>query len=212
MQPRLNMKLRIARFISRVTVAIRVRLAVHIDHFLLRRVLLARAPDLVIQEGGNVYMNRWWIIPRNRFFNVYLHDFKRSDDARALHDHPWLFNATYVLCGGYLEHTIDRGGIERVRDVNTGQVRLRFGAAPHRIELRHVQSATTLFITGPVMRPWGFTARRPGGFGTRTGPRTMDATDRAQRRSIGRERASCCRLLDARLRLRRERRLHARAP
>ena len=44
-------------------------------------------------------------------FNLYLHEFSRSDDDRALHDHPWLFNLSVLLSGTYVEHTIDAGGI-----------------------------------------------------------------------------------------------------
>ena len=50
-----------------------------------------RAPDFVIGGSDNPYLLRWFLIPRNPVFNVYLHKFMRSDDDRALHTHPWLF-------------------------------------------------------------------------------------------------------------------------
>lgn len=62
-----------------------------------------RPPDFVIGSETNPYLLRWWILPRNKFFNIYLHMFMRSDDDRALHDHPW-WNASFVLDGGYVEH------------------------------------------------------------------------------------------------------------
>jgi hypothetical protein len=68
-----------------------------------------RQPDFVIGGPAAPYLRRHWLIPRNRFFNIYVHEFLRSDDDRALHDHPWLFNACW-----------------------------------------------TVFITGPVVRTWGF--------------------------------------------------------
>ena len=34
-----------------------------------------RKPDFVIGGHDDPYMLRWWIIPRNRFFNIYLHKF-----------------------------------------------------------------------------------------------------------------------------------------
>ena len=49
-----------------------------------------RPADFVIGGAERPYLRRWWVIPRNRLFNVYLHQFLRSDDDRALHDHPWL--------------------------------------------------------------------------------------------------------------------------
>jgi hypothetical protein len=54
-----------------------------------KKIAGSRPPDFVI-GGDSPYMLRWWIIPRNKFFNIYLHRFLRSDDDRALHDHPWV--------------------------------------------------------------------------------------------------------------------------
>lgn len=60
-------------------------------------------PSVVIGDEGRDYLRRWHIIPRNRWFNIYLHQFLRSDDDRALHDHPWL-NCSILLLGNYIEH------------------------------------------------------------------------------------------------------------
>ncbi len=65
----------------------------------------SRPPDFIIGGKNDPYVRRWWIIPRNRFFNIYLHQFLHSDDDRALHDHPWV-NFSYLLRGGYLEHSM----------------------------------------------------------------------------------------------------------
>lgn len=70
-----------------------------------------RPPDFVIGGHERPYLLRWWVIPRNPVFNIYLHQFRRSDDDRALHDHPWLFNASWLLSGEYVEHTIKAGGL-----------------------------------------------------------------------------------------------------
>lgn len=131
------------------------RLITPLFAWLHRRTAQRRGPDVVIGEPDNVYLRRWWVIPRNRVFNLYLHEFSRSDDDRALHDHPWLFNLSVLLSGTYVEHTIDAGGIHRERTLRMGQSRFRFGGAPHRIELRD-GPVWTLFITGPVVRHWGF--------------------------------------------------------
>jgi hypothetical protein len=120
-----------------------------------------RKPDAVIGGGVRPYMLRWWLIPRNRFFNVYLHLFLRSDDDRALHDHPWL-NVSLLLRGAYLEHTIAEGGIEHRRELQAGDFRVRLsGRIAHRIEI-HKGPCWTLFITGPVYREWGFHCPREG--------------------------------------------------
>lgn len=115
----------------------------------------SRPPDFIIGGVLNPYLRRWWLIPRNRWFNIYLHHFCRSDDDRALHDHPWA-NCSVLLAGEYTEHTIDAGGIHRRQVLHAGNVRLRLtGKIAHRIEL-HKGACWTLFITGPRYREWGF--------------------------------------------------------
>ncbi|AYO86096.1 hypothetical protein EBB05_15970 [Methylobacterium brachiatum] len=106
--------------------------------------------------GGEAdpYMRRWWVIPRNRWFNVYLHHFMRSDDDRALHDHPW-WNVSFLLQGQYAEHTISAGGINVFTTRKAGEVKARWATHAHRIELTH-GPCWTLFITGPRLRTWGF--------------------------------------------------------
>lgn len=121
--------------------------------------LIARAvkqrPDVVIGEGNHPYLRRWWLIPRNPIFNVYLHQFLRSDDDRALHDHPWI-NCSILLRGMYLEHTIEAGGINRRTVLLEGDWRIRLsGKLAHRVELVD-GPCWTLFITGPRYRSWGF--------------------------------------------------------
>lgn len=113
-----------------------------------------RPPDVVIGEAQSPYMHRWWLIPRNRFFNIYLHHFLRSDDDRALHDHPW-WNLSILLDGRYVEHTIAAGGVNVRTERRAGEVKLRGARAAHRIELVD-GPCWTLFITGPRIREWGF--------------------------------------------------------
>lgn len=118
----------------------------------------ARRPDFVIGGLDDPYLRRHWLLPRNKVFNVYVHEFLRSDDDRALHDHPWLFNCSILLEGMYWEHT-SRG----TRLHGTGDWKFRWGAAAHRIELLRPLGnfgkpihCWTLFITGPRCRQWGF--------------------------------------------------------
>lgn len=116
--------------------------------------LTARQPDFVI-GGREPYLMRWWVIPRNRFFNVYLHLFLRDDDDRAHHDHPWV-NASVLLQGRYFEHKIRAGGVHVARLRQAGSVVLRLPTAAHRITLINGAPCWSLFLTGPVMREWGF--------------------------------------------------------
>jgi hypothetical protein len=52
---------------------------------------------------GDPYLTRWFII-RTRLIGIFLHRFHRSDEDRALHDHPWTF-ISIILWRGYWEHT-----------------------------------------------------------------------------------------------------------
>ena len=119
-----------------------------------RAIMNRRWPDQVIGGPDDPYLLRWYLIPRNPVFNVYLHQFLRSDDDRALHDHPWA-NLSVLLDGEYTEHTIAAGGIQHRTVRKAGQLALRGPRAAHRIEL-HAGPCATLFITGPRVRPWYF--------------------------------------------------------
>lgn len=113
-----------------------------------------RSPDFVIGGNEDPYLLRWWLIPRNPVFNIYLHLFLRSDDDRALHDHPWA-NCSILLEGQYREHTT-----EGFKDFKAGDWKFRrSGKMAHRIELTH-GSCWTVFITGPRLREWGFLCPR----------------------------------------------------
>ena len=137
-----------------------------------------REPDFIIGGKESPYLRRHWLLPRNRFFNVYVHQFLRSDDDRALHDHPWLFNASWLIEGEYLEHTIAEGGVQCLAYRQAGDFKFRWGPAPHRVELlgkvepvedgraltwrSHPVPCWTVFFTGPVVRNWGFHCPRAG--------------------------------------------------
>lgn len=156
--------------------------------FLIRRLtpLSEREPDEVIGPGtrsrktkGHVdvpkaFLIRWFVVPKNRWVNVYLHKFIRDDEDRALHDHPW-YNASLLLRNSYIEHTIDAGGVHRRQVYKSGELKLRPPWAAHRVELPkgvvevtltgrpilHAQPISvpswSLFITGPKQKgPWGF--------------------------------------------------------
>lgn len=131
---------------------------------------LDRKPDLIVgPKGGPDYLHRWWVIPRNPFFNVYLHRFMHSDDDRALHDHPW-FSLSFGLTGLYTEvlpvkQSQAAGwdympqGLRRVIRV-PGRFVWRSPWMRHRLEVSPLLGeAWTLFITGPVVREWGFHCR-----------------------------------------------------
>ena len=112
-----------------------------------------RAPDVVINPGDSPYLSRWRLTPRNPVFNIYLHQLGAGDDDKGLHSHPWMFHASVVLRGGYLEHLPDGCTSLRIE----GNAFWRWGSAWHRVELLKAQASNTnscwtLFITGPQVR------------------------------------------------------------
>lgn len=145
----------------------------------LRRLLSGR-PHQVIGGPDRPYMLRWYVIPRNPLINVYVHKFCRSDDDRALHDHPWWF-VSLILKGGYTEVTeagrTPRSGLWGGRYWRWDrQIAFRPATFRHRVELwpvvehgdpflarrdRRELPCWTLIVTGRRLRTWGFWCRQP---------------------------------------------------
>jgi hypothetical protein len=129
--------------------------------------LLCGRPHFVIGSADDPYLLRWYLVPRNRHVNIYLHKFLRSDDDRALHDHPWWF-ASVILHGGYSEITASHDGTLKqqlrqapsVRGRGRGVLAYRPAQWRHRVSLfvrdGHEQPCWTLIVTGPKTRDWGF--------------------------------------------------------
>lgn len=107
-------------------------------------------PNLVLGDPATPSLLRWHLIPRNWFFNVYLHKWMDSDRDKVLHDHPYA-NISVVLEGSYVEQT-KRG----LRRYGAGAIKLRRAKSPHRIIMNTGKPCWTIFITGPRIREWGF--------------------------------------------------------
>lgn len=152
--------------------------AVH--RFMMTRVVANRDPDFVAggESPDGIYLLRWhltpwrnWIdkLPKERRLlraslrllpNVYLHCFLRSDDDRALHDHP-AAAVSWILFRGYVEHTIAAGGIHRRQTFGPGSIRYMRLKHTHRVELHRDAAGTllaawSLFLFLPKVREWGF--------------------------------------------------------
>lgn len=98
-------------------------------------------------------------------FGLYLHHFHRSDDAGALHSHPWKWAVSLVLKGGYSEERrrwlgkgpggpFSTSWVER-RRVRPWSFNILRGSDFHRVDLNNGE-AWTLFLVGPVVSSWGF--------------------------------------------------------
>jgi hypothetical protein len=120
----------------------------------LRREMMREPDKVIMPDGHKVSMRRWHLIPRNPFFNVFLHHIIESDDDRALHDHPWV-SLSVILDGSYVE--ITRTG-ERLWP--TDAIIFRRAKHAHRLVIKPLDAsfsgALSLFITGPTIRQWGF--------------------------------------------------------
>lgn len=102
---------------------------------------------------GTGYLLRWHLIPRNRFFNIYLHKFIGDDDDRALHDHPW-WSFSVRLKGQIIEH--EKHGW-MIKSARAKRFRFRKADYAHRLSLhKSGKPCWTIFITGPRKREWGF--------------------------------------------------------
>lgn len=122
---------------------------------------IPREPDFTVWQDDEIYLRRWWIIPHNRWFNIYLHNFRHSDEDRAKHDHPWV-NCSILLAGSYIEwvkadEPENAWFLRRPwRPWAPWRITLRKAETAHRVELIDGRPVWTLFLTGPVVRKWGF--------------------------------------------------------
>jgi hypothetical protein len=106
--------------------------------------LLSGRPHQVIGDPADPYLLRWFLIPRNPVMNIYRQAFTSSGLLKGL---IWSDN------GEIAEH---RTVVRR-----PGSVAFRRATSPHhRVELLG-HPVTTVIITGPRCRPWGFWCPRP---------------------------------------------------
>lgn len=156
-------------------------------------IAVRRKPDLVIGEATNPYLFRWYLTPWreaygtipstertwwqslvSRLPNVYLHCFLRSDDDRALHDHPWNWGS-FLLDGQYSEVTHEPSGhnvamlgadyavvdveadhLHVARTYSPGTFRWHRAEFAHRLVIPLGKLTWTLFFCGWRRREWGF--------------------------------------------------------
>lgn len=111
----------------------------------------------------DVYMIRHMVM-KNRFCNIYIHQFLRSD-RDDLHDHPWHF-ATFLVRGAYTERKWNprTEQIDSTRRTTTSNRFVwRKATDQHQVVVdrdlkpsEKGEAALTLFVSGPIIREWGF--------------------------------------------------------
>lgn len=157
---------------------------------------------IIAKSDATPYLRRWYFTPwsddkhklkRKRLPNIYLHHILKSDDDRALHDHPW-DNVSIILKGGYIEHVFAYEPVEGQplppivqKRRRAGHIVRRQGGMAHRIELyregkptplfymtqgglkehdiRPERPCWSIFITWRKSRAWGFWTERNGVIG-----------------------------------------------
>lgn len=108
---------------------------------------------VIVNCDRQPYLKRWYLF-RTKPFAVFLHLFFRSDEDRALHDHPWPF-ITFILWRGYIEHqqTKSKVIIKRRWPLT---VHARKATHRHRVELVNGKPAWTIVVRFKEWREWGF--------------------------------------------------------
>jgi hypothetical protein len=103
----------------------------------------------IVGLDGQLYLRRYKIL-RTPWLKIYIHEIVRSDEDRALHDHPWNFTSI-ILKGSYVEVT----PIYRARCL-AGAMITRKAEDAHRLEIPEGQTTWTLVFVGKKRREWGF--------------------------------------------------------
>jgi hypothetical protein len=125
---------------------------------------------VIVNCERDPYLIRWYLL-RSKFIAVFLHKFVRSDEDRALHDHPWNF-LVIPLWRGYVEHSSeveiiptcygDTGTAFQTGNTIKRRVwpiigtRFRRAEYRHRVELVKGKPSWSLFIRFKERRVWGF--------------------------------------------------------
>lgn len=120
----------------------------------------------IVNCEHSIYLHRWYLFSC-RWFAIFIHKFVRSDEDRALHDHPWNF-LVIPIWRGYIEHN------ERWKPMpgyqynpctlqpNTTRVlpllhtRYRRAEYRHRVELIDGRPSWSIFVRFRKRREWGF--------------------------------------------------------
>lgn len=112
---------------------------------LIRKIFLRKE---IISKKGELHFRRWGI---DAFiFGLYIHQIYKADEDKHLHDHPWDY-MSLCLKGSFMEE-----GEKIITIVKPGSFIARKATRFHKIKEMITPAVTTLFITGPRRRVWGY--------------------------------------------------------
>jgi hypothetical protein len=131
----------------------RLRRKEHTDFF--KRVeIMNTMPETSGQRA--VYMIRWNLIRIQSLFSIRIHHILLTDMDRDAHDHPWFFFA-FIPKGGYWESWGHKGEYWLPQRRRVRWFSFHRCTDLHKIEeFLNGKSSWSLFITGRVVRDWGF--------------------------------------------------------
>jgi hypothetical protein len=115
---------------------------------------------VIVNCERDPYLIRWYVL-RTRFLAIFIHKFVRSDEDRALHDHPWNF-LVIPIWRGYIEHSQHTSPMVGDTWEVTRRVwpilgtRFRRAEYRHRVELIQGKPSWSIFIRFTERRTWGF--------------------------------------------------------
>ena len=130
--------------------------------------LVERFPKRVqiIHVNSKPYLLRFHIKYGGKLPGIYLHKFYMGDEDRDLHNHPWKYALSFILCGGYIEERMVDGTVfvykHIVKPFSFNYIK---GSTYHRVELNpEGLPIWTLFMTYKVNQTWGFWSRQEAKF------------------------------------------------
>lgn len=112
-----------------------------------------------VWHDGQLYLRRWRIF-ECPWFGIYIHNIKRPDRDRDLHDHPWPF-ISFVLKGAYVEEVPCKKHNQKIyscpTEINFVEwCNLKRATDSHRIKSTFDEGVWTLVLRGRRQRVWGF--------------------------------------------------------
>ncbi len=110
-------------------------------------------------EANGDYLIRYFVF-RSKRFGIFLHNFKRSDEDRELHCHPWN-GMSLILAGSYQEERLAADGSVETKIVRPGSLNFLKPDTFHRVDLQ-TPEVWSLFFVGTKQQTWGFKNRFTG--------------------------------------------------
>lgn len=111
---------------------------------------------------GTPYLTRYAFLDESdEGHRVWLRHFHSGDEDREPHNHPFRWGVSLILSGTYEEERLRLPfvpGKERMlwRRFRAGDLNFVDATTYHRVHLDPGGEAWSLFVTGPIVAPWGF--------------------------------------------------------